>query len=110
MSSYVEHNILTSAARTTSGTSDAVSTEGQSDLTVYVNTTAASGTSPTLTIKIQDSLDRQTWYDVATLTTVTAAGQLRQTVNNVGNYIRASYTIGGTTPSFTFSVDAVGRN
>lgn len=76
----------------------------------YLQVTAASGTTPTLAVKIQHSPDAVTWTDLITFTQVTAANQSeRKTVTGtINRYLRASWTIGGTSPSFTFSV-AFGR-
>lgn len=70
---------------------------------------AASGTTPTLDVKIQDSLDNSTFNDVAgaALTQKTAAGFQEINVGQTRRYVRAVGTVGGTTPSFTYSVTAV---
>lgn len=75
---------------------------------VYV--TAASGTSPTLTVAIQVD-DNSSFSSATTLHTspqVTTTGRVRlfyipETANE--RYIRLYYTIGGTSPSFT--IDAM---
>jgi hypothetical protein len=67
---------------------------------------AASGTTPTLNIKVQDSEDNSTWVDVAgaAFTQTTAAAFKQLPVRNFRRYTRAVVTIAGTTPSFTFSL------
>ncbi len=76
----------------------------------YLQVTAASGTTPSLTVKIQHSTDNSTWVDLITFTAVTAANQAERkaVTGNVNRYIRATWTISGTGPNFTFSV-AFGR-
>lgn len=62
-----------------------------------------SGTSPSMTVKLQDSPDGVNWTDIpsAAFTAVTATGNLqRLVVQNVGAMVRAVATITGTTPSF----------
>jgi hypothetical protein len=91
-------------------------------LTLFLNCTAVSGTTPTLTVRLQ-VLDQvsNAWMDVpgasfiaitvpgtATLTLFPGAAStpnvsVNQTIRNI---FRAAWTIGGTTPSFTFSVGA----
>ena len=75
----------------------------------YLNVSAASGTSPTLTVTLQDSPDGVNWYPVPSgaFTAVTAVGLSRLVVpagTAVGSYLRAALTVGGTTPSFTTSL------
>lgn len=77
---------------------------------VTLDVTAASGTSPTLAVKIQTSDDGgTTWYDIpnASFTQATAVTKQAIQINTYGNLIRAAYTVGGTTPSFTFTVNAI---
>lgn len=78
-------------------------------IVAYLNVTAASGTSPTLTVALQDSPDGVNWYNIPSgaFTAVTAVGQSRLAVPSgtaVGPNVRASVTVGGTTPSFTASL------
>jgi hypothetical protein len=73
----------------------------QSRLTI----TAASGTTPSMTVVVEDSPNGTTWttrdtYPAQT-TTATVTRPLPVTL---ATYQRVSWTITGTTPSFTFSV------
>lgn len=86
-------------------------------LRVQLDVTAASGTTPTLDVVVQDSLDGTNWNTVGTFSQKTAASR---EVINIGprgdaqpagfawpfhpRKVRIQWTIGGTTPSFTFSV------
>lgn len=70
-----------------------------------LHVSAVSGTSPTATIKVQHSTDNSVWTDLITFTAATAKTWEFKTVSGtVNRYVRAQYTIGGTTPSFTFAV------
>lgn len=74
---------------------------------LFLNVTAAAGTTPTLTVTVEDSPDGQTWYPLATFTQATGVTKEAKRVLDVfGRYLRVSYVVGGTTPSFTFSVVA----
>lgn len=67
--------------------------------------TAASGTVPTLDVVIEDSLDGSTWNTIGSFTQATATA--RQVINITTPFsdtLRVRWTVGGTTPSFTFSV------
>lgn len=79
---------------------------GFSGIVAYLRVSAVSGTSPSMTVKLQDSPDgaSNNWYDIPSgaFTAVTAAGQWRLAVNGpIGEFVRAVATITGTNPSFT---------
>lgn len=77
-------------------------------IVAYLNVTAVSGTSPTLTVAFQDSPDGVNWYNIPSgaFSAVTAVGTSRLALpaGPVGPNFRASVTVGGTTPSFTTSL------
>lgn len=98
---------VASAARTTSGTSGVVGGSTPTEaLRAQLDVTAAAGTTPTLNVIIEDSLDGgTTWNTVGTFAQKTTAG--REVINITAPFsplLRVSWTIGGTTPSFTFAV------
>ncbi len=102
--------IQTSATETVSGNSGAVEVGEYREALVTLNVTAASGTSPTLAVQLQASDDEgTTWYNLpnALFTTATAVTNQALQISTFGDYIRASYAITGTTPSFTFAIKAV---
>jgi len=99
--------ILASAARGTSGVTNGYNFEDAIELIIFAEVSAASGGSPTLDITIQTSHDNTNWASLSTFTQITAASNSIKAVTNYGKYIRASYTIAGTTPSFTFKLTAV---
>ena len=98
--------IVASAVRTTSDNSGSLDGYGAATtLRAQLDVTAGSGTSPTLDVVIEDSLDGSNWNTLGSFTQAT--GSAREVINVTtpfGPYLRASWTIGGTTPSFTFSV------
>lgn len=62
---------------------------------------APTGTSPTLTFSLDVSQDGTNWFSVATTAPLTAAGNVRLVASNVIEpFVRLSWTVGGTTPSF----------
>jgi hypothetical protein len=68
----------------------------------YLNVTACTGGADTLDVKIQDSPDATTWYDVVAFTQASAATTERKTATNLGRYIRAVSTNGaGATATFS---------
>ena len=120
---YESLNIVVtpSATRTTSFNSELFRYSDYSvdSCIIYVDVTAVSGTTPTLTAQLQ-SLDPASgkWVNLSGVVTATInsistvtlqVGQWIPTVANstinsiLPNTLRIAYTIGGTTPSFTFS-------
>ena len=104
------------AARTASanGTGvDALDYEGKAQ--VILTSTAGTGTSPTLAMKLQDSDDNSSFSDVAgaTFTQVTNAAAAMEGIgvdlNATKRYLRAVATIGGTSPSFTCAVAVLAK-
>ena len=110
-----------SGAQTASARGAAIKVGKGGSLLVTVAVTAASGTTPTMTVAVQGSVDGSTWVTLGTVgangynagsTAVTAPSNLTTTatvraVVPAMPYVRYSSTIGGTTPSFTYSVQAV---
>jgi len=77
----------------------------------FIKCSTASGTTPTLDAKII-TYDKKTadWYDLVTFTQLTDVGKEMKSSTDVGQRIAIVYTIGGTTPSFTFIVSAILKN
>lgn len=105
-----------SAAVTTSGNSGPLQTGPLYTLAVDVNVSAASGTSPTLTLFLDRLGADGVWYPIWSPTAVTAAGTLSTSVGPgcataevPTNNIRLRWVLGGTSPSFTFSASILGR-
>lgn len=96
-----------SAARTASGSTADLEGFTLKTLRAQLQVTAFAGTAPTLDVLIEDSLDGgTTWNTVGTFAQVTT-GSARQVINITAPFsdrIRVRWTIGGTTPSFTFNV------
>jgi len=110
-------NLHPTTARTATGNGTAVDVQARDgDLYLVLDSAAGTGTTPTLDIKVQSSdTSGGTYTDItgATFTQVTGtASQQSITISKdeARRWIRVVYTIGGTTPSFTFSVNAVGVN
>lgn len=85
-------------------------------VTLFTRVTAASGTSPTLNVKLQESPDGNNWYDVGTASTNLTGVSTQRFVctyegSNVGGLTAIQYrvvaTLGGTSPNFTFETIAV---
>lgn len=106
-----------SGAETASTTGPAVELGDAGALTFVVAVTAVSGTSPTLSLLIEGSDDGTNWYTIAKVgsdgyslgslgaapANFTGAGTVRGTCP-AARFVRYRSTIGGTSPSFTYSV------
>lgn len=100
---------VASAARTTNGNSAALDPGEQGNmLNLVVSVTAASGTTPSLALSVEWSVDGTVWATPETADTFTA---ITAAVNRVKSFTRKAplyrvvWAITGTTPSFTFSID-----
>ena len=102
----VQQVTLFSGTRTASANGVADTGYAGVDAIIFqIAVTAASGTTPSLTTKIQDSIDGVNWNDLTTFTAATAATNETKRVNApFGDWIRSVSTITGTIPSFTYSV------
>ena len=105
----------TSAAETATVTGADVDTEQLGSANFYLDVTAVTGTTPTLDVKIQekDPVSGK-YFDLFSFTQKTAISSERKSYGSgagelLGKVIRYVATIGGTTPSFTFSLSRVGR-
>jgi hypothetical protein len=89
---------------TASGASVDNSAATSSGAIAHLHCTAASA-SDTLDVIIEDSADGATWATIGTFAQVAASSNERLEISgNVRRYVRATWTIAGTAPSFTFSV------
>lgn len=113
------YTLKTSAAETASTTGGSVEVGDAAVAHVEVNVTAASGTTPTMTVVIEGSNDNVNWYTLATIgangaslggaggapSNFTAAALVRAAAP-LSQFVRYRSVIAGTTPSFTYSVIA----
>jgi hypothetical protein len=115
MGVYSQRVVVTSAARTTTGNSGALTVGGDTNfgspewVVLAVDVTAASGTTPTLDLTVQWSLDGGTTWATTDGTPdafaqITAAATRVKRFPALSGTYRVVWTIAGTTPSFTFSV------
>lgn len=103
------------AARTATGQGSAVDVRDYvGEIAIVLDSAAGSGTAPTLDVTIEESDTSGGTYTAvsgAAFTQVAAAAaaeKIAVKVDGLKRFIRAKYTIAGTSPSFTFSVNALG--
>lgn len=104
---------VASVSATGNGSSlDLVNYEGE--IAIIADVANVSGTTPTCDIKIQDSADNSTFNDISPalqitqVTTVAGRQKLSVNKNEIRRYIRAVKTLGGTSPVYLISMNAVG--
>ena len=100
---------IPSAARTASGVHNLDSLAADWDtMTLYIDVTAVTGTTPTLDVVYEVADAQGNWYTHTSFTQATAATtELKVVTPPIGIRSRLSWTIAGTdTPTFTFTVDA----
>lgn len=101
-------SLLASAARTATGSGSDVSTLNTRDraepVRVYLDVSAAAGTSPTLDVRIRGKINGL-YYTIGTFTQKTTAGRDSILIDEAPGTLQADWTIGGTSPSFTFELN-----
>lgn len=102
--------LLASGARTVSGEGSSIDLRNTRELIVTLDVSAASGTSPTLDVKLQHSPDGSMWSDLGTaFAQKTGVAREVKVFTQYHRYVKTVYTIAGTSPSFTFSVEATAK-
>ena len=106
---------VATAAVTATATSSAIDLlEFDGDILLVLDSAAGTGSSPTLDIKLTNSdASSGTYTDLsgATFTQVTGSASMQTLVINKDSaerYVKIVQTIGGSTPSFTFSINLIG--
>lgn len=96
---------------TTTGTAQNNSAASTAGATAQLHITAASGTTPTLDVTVQDSANGSTgWATIGTFTqAITTGAQQIAIAGTVRQYTRVVFTIAGTNPSFTAQA-SIGRH
>lgn len=97
--------LAASATRTATGTGDTAEMGEKSCMRLKLDVTAVSGSSPTLDVIVETSPDgASNWQTVATFAQKSAVSSELNVFPGCDRFVRAKWTIAGTTPSFTFSL------
>jgi len=98
--------LLASGARTATASAAAVAGFAAANhLVLQLNVTLSSGVTPTLDVVVQDTVDGTNYATIATFTqAVSTTKEIIRLATPFTDTLRVVYTIGGVTPSFTFSV------
>ena len=103
-----DYRTLQTGTFTASGNTADIDLSDFSAVELEFKVTAASGTSPTLDLYFEGKFEATGSYKVlASQTGITGAGTWFATVNPlIFRYVRVRWVVGGTSPSFTFTVAA----
>jgi hypothetical protein len=100
--------VLASGTFTANGNTPDINVEHITSARFWIRVTAVSGSSPTLAIHIDGKHESTGDYEsIASRTNITSTGGYligSQVDNLVFRFIRVRWVLGGTTPSFTFTV------
>lgn len=110
---YAAGDVVAKAARTANGASAWVDLGDVKELVAQLHSDAGTGTSPTLDVKVQTSIDGTdaTAVDVPTAFTqvlAVASNQIKS-LTLLHRYVKVVWTVGGTAPSFNFGVYLTAR-
>ena len=109
----ITEQVVASAARTATGQSAALPMRRlvvSGKVGLIVNCTAVAGTTPTLDLSVEWSADGTNFFAAQaadTFTQITGISGGSKSFDVKGPFYRVKWTIGGSTPSFTFTVDAI---
>ena len=110
----IRQRVLASGTRNTSGVTNSISIDDSDIVDVVVSVTAKGGSSPTLDVQAQTSDDDDlTYMDIpdGAVPQMTDIGREFITISSgIMKYIKFAYTIGGSSPSFTFDIYIIKRN
>lgn len=100
-----------STAETATGNDTAVELGDVATVRLVLAVTAASGTTPTLDVTVETSMDNgvtDAWRSLGTFAQKTAAGSERKSFGGCDRWVRTRRVVAGTTPSFTYTVSGEG--
>lgn len=87
-----------------SGNGSAVELGDRGTLRLQLDVTDASGETPTLDVEVQTSFDGTNWRALGSFAQRTTEASERKSFSGADRFVRVSYTLGGTDPAFSFSV------
>lgn len=96
--------VLHDGTRTGNGSGVGVAVELHHTARLTLNVTAASGTTPSLTVTVETSSGDGVWTAHTAFAAATGTGAQRRVISGLDRFVRVSWAIAGTTPSFTFTV------
>lgn len=116
----MSENFHVLASETITGTTDPVDllieprggqgpSSGISAVVVQFDVTEVSGINPRLDMNIEESMDGENWFTFLVFSTRISTGNQIMRKSNPAQFVRASWIITGTNPSFTFALSFIRR-
>ena len=105
---------LPTGEKTATGNGSGVDLKGyEGDVLFVLDSAAGGGSSPTLDVTIEDSDDNSTFASLSgaafmQVTGTASTQKITISADECKRYVRVKYTIGGSSPTFTFSVNGLG--
>jgi hypothetical protein len=104
--------LVPSSTITATGNGSAIAIEEWvTNAILYVTVGTVTGTTPSMTVKLQGSVDGTNFVDLITGAAITTSSTVQTTIVALASvlipmppYFRAAYTVTGTTPSFASTV------
>lgn len=92
------------AGVTGAGNTSAIEVGSRHTLRLALNVTAASGTTPSVTVNVQCSPDGSSWYTVGSFAAKTAVSAESKSFSGLDRFVRLQWGApSGTNPNFTFN-------
>jgi hypothetical protein len=89
---------------TGAGNTSSIEVGSRHTLRLTLSVTAASGTTPSLTVNVQTSPDNTTWYTVGSFAAKTAISSESKSFSGLDKHVRLQWAApSGTTPNFSFT-------
>lgn len=117
---FQTRTVVAAAARTATGQSAAIQVDGAQGpcypkrVSLLVDCTAASGTTPSMVVSVEWSMDGTNWANTDptpdAFAAITAAKKCVKKFDVKAPFYRIVWTVTGTTPSLTFSVTEYADN
>jgi hypothetical protein len=101
---------VASTTKTATWTGPEFDVDEAESLQATLTITAAAGTTPTLAVSLETTVDGTNWHAVGAFASKAAAGSDADVFGPLGKKARWKATIGGTTPSFTFAIAVKANN
>lgn len=96
---------IAQAGVTGAGNTGSIEVGARHTLRLTLAVTAATGTTPSLTVNVQTSPDNSAWYTVGSFSAKTAVSSEGKAFSGLDKYVRLQWAApSGTTPSFSFTV------
>lgn len=96
--------LVPTTTATGAGSGPTFETRSVHTLRLALAVSAVAGTTPTLTVSLEHSPDGAAWTTHSAFPAISAAGSARRVFTGLDRYVRCTWAVTGTTPSFTFVV------